>query len=116
MALLPNIRARLIERFIFNFRFPADVLARQLPSWLVPHSIEGSSIGSFCVLDLDQVTFGPMPDELGLRNINCALRFGAIERATGTPAVYVAERNTNSRLGAFVTSLGFPGEHKLVDA
>ncbi|MFN0137094.1 MAG: hypothetical protein ACKVS9_13370 [Phycisphaerae bacterium] len=116
VQLMPKIRARLIERFIFNFRLPIELLGRQLPSWLAPQSIEGASVGSFCVLDLDQVTFGPVPDELGLRNINCALRFGVIERETGTPAVYVTERNTNSRLGAFITSLGFPGEHRLVEA
>lgn len=116
VPMMPKIRARLIERFIFNFRLPAEVLERQLPAWLAPQSFDGASVGSFCVLDLDQVTFGPVPDQLGLRNINCALRFGVIERDTGVAAVYVTERNTNSRLGAFITSLGFPGAHRLVDA
>lgn len=114
MSIMPRIRARVLDRFIFNFRFPAAALAARLPAWLEPQVVGGAAVASFCVLDLDQVTFGPIPDQLGLRNVNCALRFGVIDRDSGTPAVYVSERNTDSRLGAFITSLGFPGHHRLV--
>ena len=35
MALMPAVRASLAERFIFNFRLPAEMLATYLPvSWL----------------------------------------------------------------------------------
>lgn len=115
MSMLPRIRARVLDRFIFNFRFPASALAARLPHWLEPQNVGGAAVASFCILDLDQVTFGPVPDQLGLRNVNCALRFGVFDRSSKTPAVYVAERNTNSRLGAFITSLGFPGHHRHVD-
>lgn len=116
MTVLPNIRARLVQRYVFNFRIPPAELERRLPPWLTGQIIDGHCAGSFCILDLDHVTFGPVPETLGLRNINCALRFGVIDRQNGAAAVYVAERNTNSRLGAFITSLGFPGEHRHVGA
>ena len=114
--MIPSIRAQLVERFIFNFRVPLDDTERLFPPWLAPQPIDGAAVGSFCILDLDKVTFDPVPDKLGLRNINCAMRFGAVDRETGEPSVYVVERNTNSRLGSFITSLGFPGEHTLVNA
>jgi hypothetical protein len=113
---IPDIKARLIERFIFNFRVPPDELKKHLPAWLEPHEVSGFAVGSFCILDLDQITIASLPNSIGLANINCALRFGIIERDTGGPAVFVFERNTNSAVGSFVTSLGFPGEHKLVKA
>lgn len=116
MSIIPNIRATLVERFIFNFRFPAKSLAKRLPKWLSPQIIDGSCVASFCILDLDRVTFGLVPDAIGVRNKNCAHRFGVIDQASGAPAVYVAERNTDSRLGSFITSLGFPGQHSHVDA
>ena len=115
-SVLPDIRARLGERFIFNFRVEPDLLQRHLPAWLEPQLFDGSAVASFCILDLHDVTFRPIPGPLGLRNINCAHRFGVLEKESGNPAVYVDERNTDSKLGAFITSLGFPGKHPYVDA
>lgn len=112
---LPTIRARLVERFIFNFRLPLEQMSRHLPSGLRPLAVSGSAIASFCILDLDDVTFGPFPERLGLRNVHCAHRLAVIDDSTGSPAVYVDERNTSSRFGAFVTALGFPGRHSRVD-
>ena len=113
---LPNVRARLVERFVFNFRIPPSVLAERLPSWLKPQVFGGSAVASFCILDLAGVTFGAIPSSLGLRNINCGHRFAVADSETKEPQVFVDERNTNSRLGSFVTSLGFPGHHRLVEA
>ncbi len=113
---LPEIRAHLVHRFIFNYRVPPEVLAERLPEWLEPQVIRGLAVGSHCVLCLERVTFGPLPDRLGVSNINCAQRFGVIDKRTDEPAVYVHERNTDSRLGAFVSSLGFPGKHVYVKA
>lgn len=115
-SILPDIRARLVERFVFNFRIPPAVLAAHLPPWLEPQVFGGSAVASFCILDLAGVTFGPIPASLGLRNLNCGHRFAVLEADTKEPRVFVDERNTSSRLGAFITSLGFPGRHGLVDA
>ncbi|MEM8883123.1 MAG: DUF2071 domain-containing protein [Planctomycetota bacterium] len=113
--ILPDIRARLRERFVINFRVDPDVLQRRLPDWLAPQLIDGAAVASYCLLDLDQVTFGPVPDKLGVRNRNCAQRYGIIDTRSGEPCVYVAERNTDSRLGSFITGLGFPGHHPRLD-
>lgn len=113
---LPDIRARVVERFIFNFRLSPDLLQRHLPSGLRPLVLHGSAVASFCILDLDDVVFGPIPARLGVRNVNCAHRFAVIDESTGEPAVYVEDRNTDSRLGSFISSLGFPGRHARVEA
>ena len=113
---VPDIRARVVERLIFNFALPPEALARRLPPGLRPAVVHGAAVASFCILDLENVVFGPIPDRMGVRNVNCAHRFAVIDESTGEPSVYVVERNTNSRLGAFLSSLGFPGKHPWVDA
>ena len=113
---LPDIRAQLVERFVFNFSVPPEILAQHLPPWLIPQVFGNAAVASFCVLDLAGVTFGPIPASLDLRNIHSAHRFGVLDAQSQEEGVFVDERNTNSRVGSFLSSLGFPGHHKYVDA
>jgi hypothetical protein len=40
MSVMPIVHASLAERFIFNFRLPAKMLATYLPlPWLTPHEV-----------------------------------------------------------------------------
>ncbi len=99
MQLLPRIvTARLVERFIFNFRLRPEVFAHHLPvPWLQPESFNGWSVASFCILKLDRVIIWPLPGFLGMSMTSCAYRCGVIDTSGSTPepSVYITDRNTD---------------------
>ncbi len=127
MAALPSVRATLAERFLFNFRMPPESLANFLPPvpWLVPQSINGYGVVSFCLLDLRNITVAPLPTVAGaplptvagLTSISCAPRYAVLDISQDlpSPAVFVTERQTNSAFGAWFTSLGFSAPHPYVE-
>lgn len=119
MSILPSVRAKLAERFIFNFRMPSQALQKYLPvKWLAPTEMSGFAIASFCMLDLRRITIAPLPTVVGLSSISCAPRYAVTDLSTGTPksAVFVTERQTNSSFGAWFTRLGFSAPHRHVNA
>ena len=119
MSLMPTVRASLAERFIFNFRLPAKMLATYLPvSWLAPQEVHGYGVASFCVLDLGGITVVPLTTSIGLDSISCARRYAVLDvsREQSSRAVFVTERQTNSAFGAWFTSLGFSAPHPQVEA
>jgi hypothetical protein len=104
-----TVSARLIERFIFNFRLRPDALAQHLPvSYLAPQVFNGWSVVSFCVLKLDRMILSPLPSWLGFPTTSCAYRCGVIDTSgdDSQPSVYITDRNTDlpiiSRLGPWV--------------
>jgi hypothetical protein len=114
MSLMPAVRASLAERFIFNFRLPAEMLATYLPvPWLAPQEVQGYGVASFCILDLRGITVAPLAASIGLASISCAPRYAVLDLSSGSaaPAVFVTERQTNSAFGAWFTSLGFSAPH-----
>jgi hypothetical protein len=110
-----TIRASLSQRNIFNFRLEPEVLDRLLPaSYLKPQVIKGSSVLSFCVLELRDVILSPFPSFLGFGTTSCAFRSGIIDRSGGRdePAVYITDRNSDlpiiSRLSPWLLSDTIP--------
>ncbi len=99
MPVIPrSVTARLVERFIFNFRLRPDAFAQHLPvPWLRPQVFNGWSVASFCVLKLDQVILWPLPGFLGKRMTSCAYRCGVIDTSSGRPepSVYITDRNSD---------------------
>jgi hypothetical protein len=98
MAIPRRVDAQLLERFIFNFRFPPDAFASHLPvPWLRPQEFNGWSIVSFCILKLDNVIIWPLPGFLGKRTISCAYRGGVTDLSRGReePSVYITDRNSD---------------------
>jgi hypothetical protein len=119
MPLLPPVRAKLAERFIFNFRMPSQALQKYLPvKWLAPAQVSGFAVASFCMLDLRHITVAPLPTIVGLNSVSCAPRYAVTDLSAGTPksAVFVTERQTNSAFGAWFTRLGFSAPHRRVHA
>ena len=115
MLLPRSVHARLIERFIFNFRVRPEVLTSHLPvPYLRPQVFQGWSVVSFCLLMLDRVMLSPLPSWPGLKTISCAYRCGIIDisGAEPVPSVYILERYTDlamiSRLGPLVFSSALP--------
>jgi hypothetical protein len=98
MNFFRSVKARLVERFIFNFRLTPENLAKFLPApWLQPQVVNGWSVLSFCILKLDQTTLRWLPSFFGYPTISCAYRCGVIDTSDGEPqpAVYVTDRNTD---------------------
>lgn len=106
MLKLHTVNARLLERFIFNFRVKPKLLTDHLPvEHLRPQVFHGWSVVSFCILKLDRVMLAQFPSKLGLKTISCAYRCGVID-TFGTqpvPAVYILQRYTDNSL---ISSLG----------
>ena len=111
---LPSVRARMHERYIVNVRVPPDALAAALPGCLDPQEVNGFGIVSFCVLDLRRISIAPVPPVAGPRSVSCAARYAVLDEG-GAPSVFVPERQTGSRLGAWFTRRGFSAPHGLVD-
>ena len=116
-----SVSARLVERFIFNFRIPPDSLAAHLPvKWLKPQEINGHSVVSFCILKLQGLMLSPLPSFLGLDTISCAYRCGVIDttEATPGPSVYIIGRNSDlpiiSRLGPVIFRNAMPKVHTVI--
>jgi hypothetical protein len=109
MVIPRTVNARLIERFLFNFRVDPDALAQHLPApYLRPLVINGWSVVSFCVLRLDRLMISPVPRFLGYSTLSCAYRCGILDTSSGVeePSVYVTDRLTDlpvvSRLSPWV--------------
>ena len=67
------IRARLVERIIFNFAVEPEVAAGLIDApWLEPELRDGKAILSFCVLDLEPASVGPLPAPRALRAVHAA--------------------------------------------
>jgi hypothetical protein len=96
MYLPRSVTAELEERLLFNFRVAPQRLATQLPvPWLTPLVVNGSSILSFCILHLKNVTVWPLPGSiLGWKTISCAYRCGVLDSSGGSPqpAVWIIDR------------------------
>lgn len=110
-AVNPSVHARVVERYLFNFRLSPKALDNHLSvDWLRPQILNGKSVVSFCMLKLENLALKPLPSFLGLNTISCAYRCGVID-ASGEvpePSVYVVSRNTDlpiiSRLAPIVFS------------
>lgn len=90
-----TIRARMIERYIFNYRIRPDELKKRLPApWLEPQVVKGYSAVSFCILWLENLTVAPLPSIVPFSTISCAYRIGVIDTSgpTPEPSVYVTDR------------------------
>lgn len=101
IAIPRRVSARLIERFIFNFRLAPEKLNERLPAkWLQPQVINGWAVCSFCVLKLDRMTLFPIPPIIPFSTLSCAYRCGAIDASAGKgePTVYITDRNSDRPL------------------
>ncbi len=96
-----SIKAKMVERYIFNFRMKPEDLAKHLPGdYLKPEVINGWSVMSFCILNLDRITVPPIPPIIRFQTVSCAYRAAIIDHSKGEPepSVWITERNSNLKL------------------
>jgi len=89
------------ERYIFNFRMKPEDLEKHLPaSYLKPQVVNGWSVMSFCILNLDNITITPIPPIFRFKTLSCAYRAGITDHSKGKPepSVWITERNSNLRI------------------
>lgn len=90
-----TVKARMLERYIFNYRMPPAELAKRLPApWLEPQVVGGSAAVSFCILWLNRLTVAPFPALFNFTTISCAYRIGVVDTSVDPPepSVYVTDR------------------------
>jgi hypothetical protein len=108
-----SVSARLVERFIFNFRLSPNSLAERLPvSWLKPQVANGWSVVSFCILRIERLMLRPLPAQAGLETTCCAYRCGVIDcsEVSCNPSVYILGRYTDSQFVTFMAPSIFQSE------
>lgn len=110
-----TIDAKLVERYIFNFRIRPDELKKHLPvPWLQPQVFNGWGIISFCILDIDKITIAPIPPIFNYQTTSCAYRAGVFDHSNGAavPSVYITDRNSNltliAKLGPWLLADALP--------
>ena len=116
MEMSRSVHARLIERFIFNFRLRPEALASQISvPFLRPQVFNGWSVVSFCLMKIERVMFSPLPSLPGFQTISCAYRCGVLDTsgAQPEPSVYIPGRYSDlpliTRLAPWVFSAAMPG-------
>lgn len=110
---VPVVRGVIDRRVLVNYRVDPEVLQRQLPPPFRVATVAGHGIAGICLIRLVQERPRFWPRRLGLRSENAAHRVAV---TVATPegercGVYVARRDTSSRLNAFVGGRFFPGKH-----
>ncbi|MDZ4821528.1 MAG: DUF2071 domain-containing protein [Planctomycetota bacterium] len=110
---LPTIHGLIDRRLLINFRVDPQFVTPWLPVGISPQLVQGHAIVGICLIRLKQIRPVGLPRWLGIGSENMAHRV-AIESPPGSTSpysVYIARRDTNSRLNALVGGRLFPGEH-----
>jgi hypothetical protein len=111
---LPIISGLIKRRLLVNFRADPAIVHRILPNGFRPKLHDGHAFVGICLIRLENVRPKGVPAAIGVSSENAAHRI-AVEwtdvdghRREG---VFIARRDTSSRLNAFAGGRVFPGEH-----
>ena len=110
---LPVIRGVIDRRILVNYRVDPHALAAILPTPFRPQVVHGFGMAGICLIRLREVRPQGFPRWLGLASENAAHRV-AVEWDDGDrlhSGVYVARRDTSSRLNTLAGGRIFPGLH-----
>ncbi len=115
---LPVIHGLIRRRLLVNFRVDAEVMGRFLPSPFRPKLHRGHAIVGICLIRLEQIRPGWLPQCCGLASENAAHRIAVVwNEPSGEEreGVFIPRRDTDSWLNHFAGGRIFPGEHQLAD-
>jgi hypothetical protein len=112
---MPSIEGLIRRRVLANWVADPQLVARLLPSPLRPKVIRDSAIVGVCLIRLEEVRLSGLPAVVGLASENAAHRIAVIWREASTgetrEGVFVARRDTDSRLNRLLGGRVFPGVH-----
>jgi hypothetical protein len=114
MTRLPVISGLIKRRLLVNFRADPDIVHEILPNGFRPKLHDGHALVGICLIRLENVRPKGVPAAIGVSSENAAHRI-AIEWTAPDgqrhEGVFVARRDTNSRLNAIAGGRVFPGEY-----
>ena len=107
----PALRGVIDRRILVNYRLDPHVVRRVLPKPFRPRLVRGYAIGGICLIRLKKVRPRALPLAIGLRSENAAHRIAVEWDDAGRvhEGVYVARRDTDSRLNTLAGGWLFPG-------
>lgn len=112
------IRGTIRRRLLVNALVDPDEAARHLPAVLRPHVVDGGTVVGCCLLDIDEIRPGSLPEMFGTRLRAAAHRISVEwNDASGaeTVGVYVPMRHTDSTAATLLGGRWFPGVHSRAD-
>lgn len=101
------------RRILANYRLHPEFAAAQLPAPFRPKLVHGFAIGGICLIRLKKVRPAALPIRAGIRSENAAHRIAVVwdDHGTQREGVYIARRDTSSRLNSLAGGRLFPGTH-----
>ena len=112
---IPTVKGIIARRILANFRADAGVVAAQLPAPFRPKLRGQHAIVGICLIRLENIrpTFSPL--RCGIASENAAHRVAVEWDDNGQTreGVFIARRDTDSRLNSWSGGRVFPGEHHL---
>ena len=110
---IPTMRGLIARRLLVNFRADPQIVAPLLPAPLRPQLHDGNALVGVCLIRLERLRPNFLPLNFGLSSENAAHRFAVEwdENGQTKRGVYIARRDTNSRLSQIAGGRIFPGQH-----
>jgi hypothetical protein len=107
-----RLRGTIRRRILVNFRIAPGVAQRLLPSGFEPKLAGGCAIAGVCLIRLERERPAWLPVRVGFSSENAAHRIAVRQRGPGTEreSVYIARRDSASRLAQWAGGRAFPGE------
>lgn len=112
---LPAIHGLIRRRILVNFRVDPEVMQRQLPRPLRPKLLGDAAIAGVCLIRLEALRPRFVGVPFGFASENAAHRVAVCwtdEHGRPHEGVYIARRDTGSRLIHLAGGRVFPGEHQ----
>lgn len=110
---LPRIHGIIRRRLLVNFRVEPEVIQRHLPAPFRPKLHDGYAIAGICLIRLEDIRPGCVPEILGLSSENAAHRVAVVWEDGGETreGVWIPRRDTGSLFNHCAGGRVFPGEH-----
>lgn len=110
---IPVIEGIIDRRILVNFRVDPKILAKVLPPPFRPKLAAQSGMAGICLIRLKDIRPKHLPACIGMSSENAAHRVAVEWDAEGETrqGVYIARRDTSSRLNTLLGGRVFPGVH-----
>jgi len=110
---LPTLQGIIHRRILTNFRVDPEIMQRHLPARFRPKLHKDYAVAGICLIRLEHIRPKLTPEFVGLNSENAAHRVAVYwdENGQTHEGVFIARRDTGSRLNHLVGGRLFPGEH-----